>query len=89
MNTVECIAYINQHINKQDEFIQSVLKQYDEKEFLTRSQLNALRKTIDRHQKIAKFFREVELENNFEKSLKTFFETNGFLTPKQMKSLGL
>ena len=86
MNYKECSEYINKYELNND-FTKSIEHQFKRTQKISPKQLEALQKLAGDHSRIRLHFDANPPRDNFEKSLKTFFEDKGFLTPSQQKFL--
>lgn len=84
-------GYARQHIINKNEFIKSLIEQYDWNQGgLSSLQESYLTDAEDRHRKTKMWLRNYQslnCHNQFYQSLKSQFEERGFLTDKQLDSM--
>lgn len=83
-----CIKYLD-NLKIKDEFTKSVINQFLAKgeKSLSNRQIEIITDKYINHKQATKYFKEHQNLNEFEKSLKSFFDKNGFLTAKQLSAL--
>lgn len=82
------IKYLDD-LKTKDEFTKSVIKQFQTKgeKSLSNRQIEILTDKYVQHKQLVKHFSQKKDLSEFEKSLKDFFDKNGFLTKKQEAAL--
>lgn len=83
------IRYLDSIKKNNDEFTKSVINQFRTKgeKSLSNRQIEILSDKYIQHKQLVKHFGQKKEFSEFEKSLKDFFEKNGFLTKKQEAAL--
>lgn len=90
MNRIEqALHYINEN-KLSNEFTQKLQDQYTTKQYLSVNQYECLDRICEDHKFISRVMKSVgDNSSDFLKSLKSQFETRGFLTKKQIDILKL
>jgi hypothetical protein len=83
-STSELIQYIKDNkLNLHNDFMNSILENYEKYDKLTEKQNLVVCNNILKHKFIKKMFSIYHVKTDIIKSLESFFNKTGFLTPKQ------
>lgn len=87
MSVEVAFKYCEENKLDEDKFVKSLKKSYKTYGRLTDKQEKCLIDKMNNHQRVKRLLNTIENDSEFILSLRQFFNTRGFLTPKQIAML--